>query len=493
MVLLAALVGLWAATQSSAPVTNRRIQPANGPWPAYAIAVAPLDETLHYFLIVTKKSDGTLQAFVRNPEINAGDFLGTRTLLVDRGKLLFRSAGKPDVVGSASGGALTIAAFPSQPAGLTFHRPSPQELRWYYPRPTSTWTYRRPIPGDDGWSVDTLGDVGMRVSPIADVMQGIVSVRSPTLRSPYIQSIAIARHGRLVLDEYFYGFTPASPHDVRSAGKSVTTLMVGRAIEDSHRFSPQTPVLSFLPEYLPVAHDGPRKRRMTVANLMTMSSGLACDDNDDNSPGNEDNMQAQTGQPDWYKYTLDLPMQYDPGSRALYCSAGINLLGAIVSRATDLPLDRYFYDRFASPMQFQQYAMWLMPPPTNAAYMAGGDYFRPRDFLKFGQLFLSRGKWNRRQILDDGWLRDSVVTRTVMNEDAAGEGDRYGYGWHLASLIIHGRGYGVVNAGGNGGQIMAVVPELDIAVMITAGNYNQYPIWSAFLQQVVGAAIRAAT
>ena len=68
-------------------------------------------------------------------------------------------------------------------------------------------------------------------------------------------------------------------------------------------------------------------------------------------------------------------MQYDPGSRAVYCSAGINLLGAIVSRATGLPFDRYFYDRFALPMQFQQYAMWLMPPPTNAAYMGGGDYF----------------------------------------------------------------------------------------------------------------------
>ncbi len=330
----------------------------------------------------------------------------------------------------------------------------------------------------------------MRESTIGKLMQGIVSLRSPTLRSPYIQSITIARHGRLVLDEYFYGFTPATPHDVRSAGKSVTTLMVGRAIEDKRRFSPQTPVLSFLPEYLPVAHDDARKRRMTVAHLMTMSSGLACDDN---SPGNEDTMQAQTAQPDWYKYTLDLPMQYEPGSRAFYCTAGINLLGAIVSRATGLPLDRYFYERFGSPMQFRQYAMWLMPPPTNAAYMGGGDYFRPRDFLKFGQLFLNHGLWNGRQIVDASWLRASVVARTVMNEDAAGEGDRYGYGWHLASLTIDGRPYGVINAGGNGGQIMAVIPQLDMAVMIAAGNYNQYPVWRAFLQQVVGTAIRAAT
>jgi CubicO group peptidase (beta-lactamase class C family) len=493
LVISAALIGLWAATQAPLPLTNQWIQPASGPWPRYAIAATPLDETMHYFLVVTRDADGTLRAFIRNPELNAGVLMGTRILLVERGKLIFHASGKPDMFGSTFGSTLAIDGFPSKDTTTTFHRPSAVELRWYFPRPTSAWVYRQPTPTDDGWSVGALAEVGLRESPIAKVMHDIVSLRSPVLRSPYIQSVAIARHGRLVLDEYFYGFTTSTPHDVRSAGKSVTTLLVGRAIEDTHRFTPQTPVLSFLPQYLPVANDDPRKRRMTVANLMTMSSGLACDDNDDGSPGNEDTMQAQAEQPDWYKYALDLPMQYDPGSRAVYCTAGINLLGAIVGRAVGMPLEQYFYERFALPMQFRQYAMWLMPAPTNAAYMGGGDYFRPRDFLKFGQLFLSHGMWNGRQILDDGWLRESVVQRTVMNEDAAGEGDRYGYGWHLATLVVDGERYGVIDAGGNGGQIMAVVPELDMAVMITAGNYNQYPVWSSFLERVVGAAIRAAT
>ena len=144
-------------------------------------------------------------------------------------------------------------------------------------------------------------------------------------------------------------------------------------------------------------------------------------------------------------------------------------------------------------MQFERYALWLMPPPTNAAYMGGGDYFRPRDFMKFGQLFLNGGKWNGRQIVDASWLRESVVQRTVMKQDAAGEGDRYGYGWHLMTLDVNGQRYEVINAGGNGGQLMAIVPRLDLVVMITAGNYNQYPVWSGFLRQLVGATIEAAT
>ena len=423
--------------------------------------------------------------------MNAGVALGTRVIVAQGNSLVLRAPQKPDVRAVFSGEALKLDGFPSQTA-VTFHRAGDAELRWYYPSAAARWAYREPRPLGDGWPVSTLASAGLREAALAPVMQGIVALRAPELRSPYIHSIAIARHGRLVLDEYFYGYTPDTPHDVRSAGKSVTGLLVGRAIEETHVLTPQTPVLSYLPQYLPVANDDARKGRITVANLMTMGSGLACDDNDDSSPGNEDSMQSQTAQPDWYKYTLDLPMAYDPGARAVYCSAGINLLGAIVARATNMPLTQFFHDRFAIPMNFGRYAMWLMPKPIDAAYMGGGDRFRPRDFLKFGQLFLSAGSWQGRPIVDGRWVAESAVARTVMNPDASGGGDRYGYTWHLSTLSVGGRSYDVINAGGNGGQIMAVVPALDMAVMITAGNYNQYPVWNGFLRQVVGAAIRAA-
>ncbi len=487
------LIGIWTATQAPPAVANQWVQPANDPWPRFAIPVRPIDESMHYFLVVRADADGRLSAFIRNPEANVGTYLGNRTVLVEGAHLRLRATDKGDVTGTVASDTLTIDDLPAGPKVLAFHRATEGELRWYYPRPAATWSYRVPAQGADGWPVGNLAAAAMRQAPIASLMSAIVSQRSPVLRSPYIQSIAIARHRRLVLDEYFYGFDASMPHDVRSAGKSVTSLMVGRAIEDTNGFALTTPVLAFLSQYPNVANDDPRKRRITVADLLTMCSGLACDDNDDNSPGNEDTMQAQSAQPDWYKYALDLPMQREPGSNAVYCTAGINLLGAIVARATQMPLEQYFYERFAGPMQFGEYGMILMPPPTDAAYMGGGDRFRPRDFLKFGELFLDGGNWNSRPVIGADWLAASVVQRAIMNEDAAGEGDRYGYGWHLATLTIEGRRYEIVDAGGNGGQIMAVVPALDMAVMITAGNYGQYPVWSAFLAQVVGAAIRAAT
>ncbi len=486
------LAGVWAATQPPPAVVNQWVQPSNDPWPSFAVPVTPIDETMHYFLVVSASADGTLHAFIRNPEANVGAFIGTRTLAADGAALRLAAAGKRDIAGRSNADGTLTLDLPGTGA-LAFHRLTGEDSRWFYPRSGATWAYREPLADADGWPVGTLAQVGLRAQPIAAVMQSIVSARNPDLTSPYVQSVAIARHGRLVLDEYFYGFAADRPHDVRSAGKSVTTLMVGRAIADTERFTAQTSVLSFLTQYAPFAHGDARKRRMTVENLMTMSSGLACDDNDDASPGNEDTMQSQSAQPDWYKYTLDLPMRYDPGTRAVYCSAGINLLGALVSRATGEPLERYFYERFAAPMQFQQYGMWLMPAPTNAAYMGGGDYFRARDFMKFGQLFLSHGIWNGRRIIDDAWLRASVVQRTIMNEDAYGEGDRYGYGWHLGTLNVDGRAYRFINAGGNGGQLLVILPQLDMVVMIAAGNYNQYRVWKDFLVKFAGAAIRSAS
>jgi CubicO group peptidase (beta-lactamase class C family) len=470
----ASLAGVWAASRPA--VFSQQWVPS-----------APTF-TEHFFLIVSKSSDGSLKAFIRNPEHNAGASLGTREVVTSGASIILRAPQRPDIDGTQNAdGTVTLRKIDEGGTDLRLHRATKQDLTWFYPLATASWSYHKPAVTGDGWRVGTLSNAGMSEAPIAAFMNGIAQLRAPSLKSPYIQSIAIARHGTLVLDQYFYGFSAGQPHDVRSAGKSVTTLMLGRAIEDTSGFAPASRVLPLLPQYAPVKNDNSQKQQLTVANLMTLASGLACDDNDDSSPGNEDTMQSQPAGTDWYRYTLDLPMIGAPGARALYCSAGINLLGAIIETETRTPLDRYFHDRFAAPMQFGTYSMWLMPAPANAAYMGGGDYIRPRDFLKFGELILRRGRWNGRQIVQSSWIEQSTVSRTAPE----GEGDHYGYGWHLSSVAVDGRVYDVVSAGGNGGQLMIAVPALDVAIMVTAGNYNQYPVWRTFLPDVTTAVVRA--
>jgi CubicO group peptidase (beta-lactamase class C family) len=434
--------------------------------------IHPLIDLQHMWLIVRAAPDGSVVAFLRNPESNAGARWGNRGVVVSGEEVRFVRNQSPDAVGHLDGGVLSLAIAGFEEP-FEFRRSAPAQSE---PKEVSLDT---PLRTGDGWLTGTLEDAALDRSKIAALL-AVIRTDASSASSPYIQSLQIARHGMLVVDEYFNGFSIYRPHDVRSAGKSVTTLLMGRIIEDGAPIAPASRVLPLLPQYAPVKDDGPRKQAITIADLMTMSSGLACDDNDDASVGNEDVMQSQTVQPDWYKYTLDLPMAYDPGSRAVYCSAGINLLGAVIARQTKLTLQEYFYERFAAPMRFGPYAMWLGPPPLSAAYMGGGDYFLPRDFLKFGELFLEHGSWNGRPIIDAGWLAASAQPRSGLT--APGD---YGYGWHLSTYSVGGRAIRAISAGGNGGQLLYVFPDLDMAVMITAANYGQYPVWQKFATELV--------
>jgi len=433
--------------------------------------IHPLVDVQHFTLIIRPVPGGGLSVFIRNPESNEGARVGTRRVVVVGNDVHLQRAGSADIVGHLSSGAL-VFSFAGYPGTFVF-------VRSQEPTVDDGFVYHTPIRNGDGWETASLGDVGLDSAKIAALI-GIIQAPPTSAASPYIQSLQIARHGTLVLDEYFNGFSIDRPHDVRSAGKSVTTLLVGKVIADGAPIRPESFVYPLFAQYAPFANADPRKQAVTIADLMTMSSGYACDDNDDASPGNEDTMESQSAQPDWYTYTLDLPMAYDPGSRAVYCSADINLLGGIISKESGRALTEYFYDSFAAPMQFGPYAMWLTPPPLSTAYMGGGDYFLPRDFLKFGELFLDHGQWNGKPIIDDAWLVASAQPRSSLNVP----GD-YGYGWHLSTYSVGGRSIRAISAGGNGGQLLFVFPQLDMTVMITAANYGQYPVWQKFVTQLV--------
>ncbi|MBV8490132.1 MAG: serine hydrolase [Candidatus Eremiobacteraeota bacterium] len=291
----------------------------------------------------------------------------------------------------------------------------------------------------------------------------------------------LARHGRLVLEEYFYGFDRYRTHDMRSAAKTITGTMVGAALDHGARFTLQTPVRSLF-RYPSYAHPDPRKARITAADLLTMSSGLDCDDNDDNSPGNEDRMYAQSVQLDYYKYALDLPMARDPGTKtAVYCTAGINLLGGVLRNATGQTLVDLFQRYFADPLGISTYHINLAP--NGDAYMGGGLYLQPRDILKLGQLYLDRGVWNGRRVVSAAWVDASVREHSAFPASAYAPGHGYGYAWHLFTIRSGDRTYGEYMAQGNGGQILAVLPGLDATVLILAGNYGNFPTWRAFFER----------
>jgi len=276
--------------------------------------------------------------------------------------------------------------------------------------------------------------------------------------------VLIARHGKLVLEEYFHGEHREKLHMTRSAAKSVTAVLAGAVMQAGAPLKLTSPVYEMMnggtfPEGL-----DSQKRSMTLEHLLTMSSGLFCDDGNEDAPGNEDKMWDQTEEADFYRYTLKVPQATPPGEKSVYCSVSPNLALGMVGRATrELPL--YSFDRLiAAPMKIADYA-WPMDPAGNL-YGGGGIMFLPRDFMKFGQLMLNGGAWDGRRILS----REFVAAASTPQYHLAKIG--YGYNWWMEDFPYKNRRVRAVMALGAGGQVITVVPELDLVVAFFAGNYS---------------------
>jgi CubicO group peptidase (beta-lactamase class C family) len=282
-----------------------------------------------------------------------------------------------------------------------------------------------------------------------------------------VHAVLVSRHGKLVLEEYFHGATRERLHTTRSAGKSVTSVLIGATLAHDARLRLTSPVYQVMnggaSPPAPAPDPGPRKRAMTLENLITMSSGYYCNDADDAAPGNEETMTNQDAEPDYYRYTLKVPMAYEPGRVAVYCSANPNLALGMVGRTLGEDPAYSFDARVAQPLRIDRYAWGL--DPADHPYGGGSVLLRPRDFLKFGQLMLNGGTWGGHRILTRDYVERATSTHYRLG--------RYGYGylWWTTQLPYRGGATPAFMALGNGGQRIIVVPRLDLAVAVMAGEY----------------------
>jgi CubicO group peptidase (beta-lactamase class C family) len=161
------------------------------------------------------------------------------------------------------------------------------------------------------------------------------------------------------------------------------------------------------------------------------------------------------------------------------------MVGNIIGAATHSWLPKFFEQHIARPMQIEHYAVNLMP--TGEAYSGGGMRMLPRDFMKFGQLYLDGGRWNGTRLVSEDWVRQSTA-RQVDRQD----GSTDGFGWHRHVLKAGTRSFQTYEASGNGGQSLVVIPDLELIVVATAGNYGQYNVWRTIREQLVPRVMQAA-
>lgn len=434
--------------------------------------VSPLPERYTAFLAVRPGQDGRPTAFYRNLERNDGAFMQVRSIAQegDQVKLIGnRRGGSEEIVlseGVRRGSDRLSLYIPNRGGSFDFDRLGAGAHSAFYPRgnPPARYTYSPPVARNDGWEVGTLDDVGMDRGQIEEFVRSIIEAPMTEVGDSQIHSLLIARRGRLVLEEYFHGHHRDMAHDMRSASKSIVSVLFGAARHRGIPVAEATPVYATMLGAQAPSPD-PRKREMTLGHLLTMRGGHFCDDSNPAAPGNEDVMQDQENERDWFRYILALPLDRRPGERLVYCSIDAHLAGGVIARVAGEPVPELFDRLIARPLNMGTYSFNLSP--TGDAYMGGGAYFMPRDFLKLPQLILNGGRWAGRQVIGRDWARRSI---TELRDLRAGQ--QYGALWNSVEYPYRGRTVRAFFAAGNGGQIFMGIPELELVIGFTGGSYG---------------------
>jgi CubicO group peptidase (beta-lactamase class C family) len=420
------------------------------------------------YLLITRRPDGTLAGVLRNIERDWGGFLGVKSVVRTGNAISLVGGRAPNadsvLVRGTYDPADTVITLDFGGRGGTFEfTPDDDPLSDFYPRGKNPgrYVYRVPPALEDGWPTASLEQVGIDRAGIERGVQAIIDMSMDSINAPQVHAVAIARNGKLVLEEYFHGDNRNYLHNERSAAKSVSATIIGASMLAGSPMKLSTPVYQVMNGGTVPADLEPRKRAMTLENLMTMSSGYFCDDNNDDAPGNEDQMwQKQT---DFVKFTLGLPLAFSPGDTAIYCSVNPNLALNMAGRAAgESPF--YLFDRLvATPMGITRY-IWPLDRVRNP-YGGGGMGLMTRDFMKFGQLMLDDGTWHGRRILSSEFVRRASSTLMKI------AGRDYGLLWWPQSFTVDNRTIRGFAALGNGGQIVMVFPELKLVVATNGGSY----------------------
>lgn len=269
-----------------------------------------------------------------------------------------------------------------------------------------------------------------------------------------LESVIVAQDGKIRYENYFNGSNSTTTNDLRSAGKSIGSAIIGLAIDDGIITSTQEKVYNYLPQSFQYTKDE-EKSKITIEHLLTMRSGI----------GVYEDYYQETD--DWLKHVLEPELKYNAGTRTHYMSADPFLLSVNLSERLPYPLEFYMHKKLFGPLGINNYI--LNTDDKGNPYFAGGLCMTPRDMLKFGQLYLDKGMWNGKRILSEKWVNESFKEHTILENTS----NAYGYFWWHDNYKVKDRSISTIEARGNGGQYISIIPELEVVIVISTENYNK--------------------
>lgn len=320
----------------------------------------------------------------------------------------------------------------------------------------NSYRYDQPKELEDGWKTNNVKSQAVDTTLIYRLFNQIKDKKNN------IHSVLLVKSDHLIIEEYFNGQSVEKPHDLRSTTKSIRAILMGIAIDKGFIEDVDDPISKYLKSPIPNKNLDERKGKITIKHLLTMSSGLDCNDWDKKSKGQEDKVYSKK---DWLQYTLDLPMINDPGTVSNYCSMGAVLIAEIISQASGMTIDEFATKHLFIPLGISN-VNWGHTSDKKIIPSGKRLYMTSRDMAKMGQLILNKGKWNEKQVVSEKWIEESTTPKTKIT------GIDYGYFWWNIPFKINEKVVVSKMATGNGGQYIMVIPELNMVVVFTGGAYN---------------------
>jgi CubicO group peptidase (beta-lactamase class C family) len=261
--------------------------------------------------------------------------------------------------------------------------------------------------------------------------------------------VLVIKDGRIVLERYGLGRAPTDRWTSFSVAKSVTSTLIGAAIQDGRIKSLDDPVTLYLPDLKGSAYEG-----VTVRQLITMTSGVKW--NEDYTDPNSDVAKVGFNTPEpgvnpVVSYMRRLPREAAPGTKFVYKTGETDLAGVLLSTAVGKPLAEYLSEKIWRPYGMEQDGVWVV---DDAGHERGGCCISMtlRDYGRFGQFMLDGGRAGGAEVLPAGWVADATAPHVAEPP--------YGYFWWLLP-----DGY---EAEGVFGQTVSVFPRDHLVVVINS-------------------------
>jgi CubicO group peptidase (beta-lactamase class C family) len=342
----------------------------------------------------------------------------------------------------------------------------------------TSYRYHAPTAAGGDLAVGTAKSVGIDPTRL-EAMVGSILAETGRREDVQTEGVLIQRHGKLVFEEYFWGQSADNPHIISSVTKSVTSILTGIAF-DRGAIQLDTPVTAYLSDPQSTLW-GQQGYSITLRNILSMSSGTAWDDS---IPG-ADNPSAQLlTSTDIAHFAMSHPQIHTPGTFYNYDNSLPCLTGILDARKLGEPLDRFAEETLFAPLGIGNYR-WTTTP-ADGVMSAGGFSLLPRDMVKIGQLMLQEGRWKGRRVVSAAWVRESTRQQTAADQYP------YGFYWHLTnSKERHVQTDDGFMGLGQGGQVIAVFPALDMVVVVTSQNWHSgrksmpFPLFDQYILPAV--------